>query len=155
MKTFDLKMGENMGYVYFWTDDIEDAYKVLSLDEQLDILYEIARSSLIRDGANPDEPYFDDAVAEEAGDIIGFYRIRTDSILYQLLCDWYAQQGRDMKECIRGYYEDYYGDYIYYITGCGCDRHDILSADLLGGSADGEAHRQFEAFVREQSVSIA
>ena len=144
-----------MGYVYFWTDDIEDARKMLDQEEQFDILCVIARNTLIRDGEDPDDPYFDDLVRDEACSVIGFYRIRTDSILYQLLCDWYAQQGRDMKECIRGYYEDYYGDYIYYITGCGCDRHDILSADLLGGSADGEAHRQFEAFVREQSVSIA
>ena len=132
---------------YIWVDEIEDAYEVLPGEEVAEICYEIAKKEVLAEGEySEDDPEFEDVVLEES-DYIGVYRIRTSSALYNLLCEWYEQQGRDITQEVRGYYEDYYGDYMYYVTGCG---YDILSADLLGGSANGEARREFDAFVRER-----
>ena len=135
--------------MYIWVDDIEDAYEMLDNESAYEICDEIARKYLIEEeGWDEDADGFDDAVAEEA-DYIGLYRIRIGGALYSLLRQWYEQQGKDMTKEVRGYYEDYYGDYMYYVTGCG---YDTISADLLGGSADGQARREFEEFVRSKNI---
>lgn len=129
--------------MYDWRRDIEDVYQVMNTDDMLEISYAIAEQIVIKDNiCDPDDPEFEDAVAEEA-DFIGLYRISKYSRLYDLLCDWYDGIDEDMEERIRGFYDD--GDYIYFVTGCG---YSIYSADLLAGGSDGIAEREFDTFVR-------
>ena len=115
--------------MYDWRTDVEDCDEVLDRDEFGEVAYNLVE-------IHPDEE-----------DFINLFRISTDSALYSLLQDWYEQQGLDMEYSIRGYYEDEYNGYVYFVTGSG---YSIYSADLLGGSADGRAEREFDKFVEER-----
>jgi len=113
--------------VYDWKHDVEDCENVLDRDEYDEIAYCLVEQ-------HPDEE-----------DFINLFRISIYSALYELLEQWYEEQGKDLEDEIRGYFE--YGDYVYFVTGSG---YSIYSADLLGGSADGRAEREFDEFVEER-----
>lgn len=89
------------------------------------------------------EAYTDDekTIEEALTSIISVYRIHLDSLLYQGLLEWY-KGFNNLEENIRACTLD--GDYIYFVTGCG---YDIISNDLLGGSADGKAKKDFIEFL--------
>lgn len=92
----------------------------------------------------PSERANDDAVFETLENIIFIGSISKNSLLYSALVKWYEYKKKDMKEEIRSYVED--NDNIYYVTGCG---YDTISADLLGGSADGVARKEFLQWINE------
>ena len=112
--------------MYDWKRDIEDCEEVLDRDEYDEIAYYLVEQ-------HPEEE-----------DFINLFRFSIYSALYELLEQWYEEQGEDMEYKIRGYYEN--DDYIYFITGSG---YSLYSSDLLGGSADGRAEREFDEFVEE------
>lgn len=86
----------------------------------------------------------DDAVFETLENIIFIGSINKDSLLYNALVKWYEYKGKKMSEEVRSYVED--NENIYYVTGCG---YDNISADLLGGSADGMAKKEFMKWINE------
>lgn len=129
--------------MYYWKEDIEDIFDLMEENnahgdgdpfysgsgefcDSNEHFWEVLANISDRYGEN---------------DPIGFYRISKTSWLYDLLEEWYDEKEQDMEEMVRGFYDD--GSYIFFVTGC---NYDIYSADLLGGSADGEAQREFEKF---------
>lgn len=110
--------------VYDWKQDVEDCEDVLDRDEYDEIAYYLVEQ-------HPDEE-----------DFINLFRISIYSALYELLEQWYEEQGKNLEDEVRGYFE--YGDYVYFVTGSG---YSIYSADLLGGSANGRAENEFDEFV--------
>ena len=86
----------------------------------------------------------DDAVFETLDSIIFIGSINKDSLLYSALVKWYKHKGDNIEEEIRSYVED--NENIYYVTGSG---YDTISADLLGGSADGMARKEFMQWINE------
>lgn len=130
--------------MYYWKDDIDDVFELESQNNDEsggDVLY--SQSGRYNDC---NEHFWEvlSEIAELHGedDPIGFYRISKASWLYDLLEEWYDEKEIEMDEMIRGFFDD--GEFIYFVTGC---NYDIYSADLLGGTADGEAQREFEKFV--------
>lgn len=105
-------------------------------EENFNLLYELASKEAYSDS--------EEAIEEALSNIISVYRIHLDSLLYKALLDWYGGFA-NLEDRVRSCVLD--GDYIYFITGCG---YDIISADLLGGSADGEAKKEFLKFLNEE-----
>ncbi len=106
-------------------------------EENFNLLYELASKEAYSD---------DEEVIEEAlSNIISVYRIHLDSLLYKALLEWYGGFA-NLEESVRSCTLD--GNYIYFVTGCG---YDIISADLLGGSADGKAKKEFIEFLNEKN----
>lgn len=69
----------------------------------------------------------------------------TQHAYVQALKDWAAFKGLTLEEMIRGYVSDGQ-DGFWMVHGYG---YDWVSSDILGGSSDGRAKQQFDAWVRE------
>lgn len=69
----------------------------------------------------------------------------TQPAYIQALEDWGALKGLTLKEMIRGYASDGQ-DGFWMVHGYG---YDWVSSDILGGSSDGRAKQEFDAWVRE------
>ena len=104
-------------------------------EENFNLLYELASKEAYSDS--------EEAIEEALSNIISVYRIHLDSLLYKALLDWYGEFAT-LEESVRSCTLD--GDYIYFVAGCG---YDIISADLLGGSADGKAKKDFIEFLNK------
>lgn len=116
---------------YDWRADIEDCTD--TVDE--DTLYRIGERIVEEDGEE-DDPI------EAVSNVISIWRIDMNSDLYDDLLSWY---GNDEENLLRNVRSSVISDgYLYFVTGCG---YSIFSADLLGGTADGEAERKFEEFI--------
>jgi hypothetical protein len=116
---------------YDWRADIEDCTD--TVDE--DTLYRIGERIVEEDGEE-DDPI------EAVSNVISIWRIDMNSDLYDDLLSWY---GNDEENLLRNVRSSVISDgYLYFVTGCG---YRIFSADLLGGTADGEAERKFEEFI--------
>ncbi|MBO7614972.1 MAG: hypothetical protein J6T15_04690 [Bacilli bacterium] len=126
----------NESYTYFWQDDIEEVDYSEDNDE---IWYAVASNMCEKE---PEE-YGDDPT-EVMSDIISIWKIEKRSRLYKYLLKWYGSEEK-LLDNVRDVYET--DNAIYFVTGCG---YSIFSADLLGGTADGNAGREFDAMVRQE-----
>lgn len=90
----------------------------------------------------------------DEADILFVKRFDRDGLLAEGLREWYGGEGK-MLEGIRSAYCPDTSDgrlagddrrYVYYVSGMG---YDTISADLLGGKADGVARRQFLAMLNQ------
>lgn len=116
-------------------------------DEYIDILMQLAQKELevSRDDYDSEED-FEEAVQEEAYNIIRVCRFDAESLLAIALRHYYGSY-TTMINSIRSAVDNYHVDgYIYYVTGIG---YDTVSADLLNGSADGKAKYEFLAKINE------
>ncbi len=121
-------------YNYNWKDDIEEVDNTEANDE---LAYEFAENLIATD---PDYADYDDPW-DVLSQIICIWKITKRSRLYDYLLKWYGSE-EEMKKHIRSFYET--SDAIYFETGIG---YSIFSADLLGGTADGMAEKEFDAFI--------
>lgn len=87
---------------------------------------------------DPESAAMDEANEFYPGGSMTLWAIPRHSVLYTALEKWYGSHDAMMGN-IRGAFER--DEYLYFCSGCG---YDIISADLLGGSADGEASKQFD-----------
>lgn len=126
----------NESYVYNWRDDVEE---VEATEENDDIWYAVAENMCNKE---PDE-YGDDPY-EVMSNIISIWKISKRSRLYKYLLKWYGSEEK-LLDNVRDVYDT--NNAIYFVTGCG---YSIFSADLLGGSADGNAGREFDKFVDKE-----
>lgn len=112
-----------------------------------DLLTDLALRELGRHNYDEEDEDLNEQIQEQLSNIISIYRINVSSLLYRALLEWYGSKEK-MDETIRSavYYREYDRTYLYYVTGCG---YDIISSDLLGGSADGRAVREFLKFINE------
>lgn len=120
-------------YNYNWKDDIEE---VDSSEENDDIFYAVAENI-----QQTDEYYKDWDVFQIMSDIICLWKIQKRSRLYDYLLKWYGSE-EELLANVRDVYDT--NNAIYFVTGAG---YSIFSADLLGGTADGIAEREFDNFV--------
>ena len=122
-------------YNYNWKDDIEEVDNTEANDE---LAYAFAENLIETDPdyANYDDPW--DVLSQ----IIYIWKIAKRSRLYDFLLKWYGSE-EEMKKHIRSFYET--SDAIYFETGAG---YSFFSADLLGGTEDGNAAREFDDFVK-------
>lgn len=136
-----------------WTDDVVDVQDCRDIDEDRKFdYYDMAGRRIFEQngpeyyGIDPDdEEAKQDAISEEASNIIHLWRIRTDSKAYGYIAKWYEHIGKDMDESIR---DCFYADgSLFFVTGVG---YAIFSADLLGGGSDGRARSEFDEFVRNE-----
>lgn len=135
--------------MYDWRKDINYADEMLSSDETYNIRHQIAYNALLKDGWNEDDPEFEGVLYDEIDSYAKLFCIRTNSALYSLLEQWYKDQNLDMTENIRNYYEDAYGNYIYFTAGGG---YEIFDADLLGGDGSGITQNAFDDFVDSKGI---
>ena len=119
------------------------------------IMYELAENEL---DLSPDEKEnmsdneLENLINSEINEIVSINRISKDGLLYQALLKWHNRNedhnlnGYSLKvlENVRSVVLD--DDYLYYVTGCG---YDTISADLLGGTADGQAKYDFLKWINE------
>lgn len=127
---------------YDWTDSVHDALRELDgTDELYGLLYKAAGRIVEDNGDGYYDVDRDEAIDEEAADIIGLWYIDEDSRLYHALEDWYGERGEDMAESVRDAFED--RGRLFFVTGVG---YAIFDADLLGGNGDGETRREFDRF---------
>lgn len=75
------------------------------------------------------------------------WAIPLDSKLYDLLVEWYDGDEDKLAGSVRSHFTD--DAYMFFATGMG---YDVMSADLLGGTSDGVAHREFDRFVEERKA---
>lgn len=131
---------------YNWRDDIYDVIENDLRDrEECDELFFEAAKKIVEDNLEDDPDYYndpDDAVYEEASDIIHLWAIPFYSTLYDLLVDFLGGEDAVLENARNSFTDN---DYLYFVSGTG---YDIMSADLLGGKADGIASREFDDFVR-------
>lgn len=139
--------------MYNWRDDIFYVTGALSSDNELegvdiDELVDAAAQRIVdENGAD----YYDCpeyAVQEEASEFAGggsmtLWAIPRLTRLYGFLVDWYDIESAIYENARNAFCDD---DNMYFVTGMG---YDIMSADLLGGTADGRATRDFDEFVEE------
>lgn len=125
-------------YNYYWRDDVLEVEPDESND---DIWYAVAENIQQTD---PDYKEWD--VYEIMSDIICLWKIEKRSRLYDYLLKWYGSEENLLKN-VRDVYDTNYA--IYFVTGIG---YAIMSADLLGGTADGNAEREFDQFVNNGGV---
>lgn len=136
---------------YYWRDDILDVTNdapidqevTWSGDEQYEIFYRAGEAIVDENGMVAYDCDRDEAIEEEASNIIGLWAISTDSELYDLLLEWYDGDEDKMMRNVRNSF--YWDDYLMFVTGCG---YSIWSADLFGGKSDGRAEQEFNDFVR-------
>lgn len=121
-------------YNYYWEDDILEVDP--SSEATDDIWYAVAENI-----QQTDPDYADWDVFDIMGDIISIWKIEKRSRLYDCLLKWYGSEEELLKN-VRDVLDT--NDAIYFVTGCG---YSIWSADLLGGTADGVAKRDFDRFV--------
>lgn len=128
-------------YNYNWRDDIEELENTEANDE---LAYAFAENLIETDPdyANYDDPW--DVLSQ----IIYIWKIAKRSRLYDFLLKWYGSE-EEMKKHIRSFYET--SDAIYFETGAG---YSFFSADLLGGTADGNAAREFDDFVKNGGKKV-
>ena len=119
-------------WYYNWKDDIQEVP-----DYEDDIWYDVAENMI----ASNQKEYEDYDVWDIVSDIINLWKIEKRSRLYDYLLKWYGSE-TELLNNVRDVYNT--RDAIYFVTGCG---YSIWSADLLGGSADGRAEREFDRFV--------
>lgn len=119
-------------WYYNWKDDIQEVP-----DYEDDIWYDVAENMI----ASNQKEYEDYDVWDIVSDIINLWKIEKRSRLYDYLLKWYGSEA-ELLNNVRDVYNT--RDAIYFVTGCG---YSIWSADLLGGSADGRAEREFDRFV--------
>lgn len=74
-----------------------------------------------------------------------------DSLLHYALRKWHESRGTTLEEAVRDYVEVDRPAGFTFVTGFG---YSIWSADLLGGKADGEAQREFEAFLDDMLARL-
>lgn len=91
-------------------------------------------------------------VDEAMDGIIGLWFVREDSLLHYALRKWHESRGTSLEEAVRDYVELDEPEGFLFVTGLG---YSIWSADLLGGKADGEAQREFEAFLDALLLDLA
>lgn len=116
-------------------------------DEYSDILTELGERELVAscDKADYSEDDWQDMVFDEASNIIRVLRINQDGLLFQALMEWYGGTRENVLSNIRSAYDNYIEDgYLYYVTGIG---YDTISNDLLGGTTDGDATKQFLEYI--------
>ena len=122
-------------YNYYWKDDIDEVDAESEANDEL--FYAVAEHM-----QETDEYYSSWDVYDIMSDIICLWKIEKRSRLYDYLIKWYGSE-EEMLKHVRDVYET--NDAIYFVTGVG---YSIFSADLLGGKADGQAERDFDAFVK-------
>lgn len=120
-------------YYYNWEDDI---IEVEASEANDDIWYAVAENM-----QRTEPEYKDWDVFDIMSDIICIWKIEKRSRLYDYLLKWYGSEEELLKN-VRDVYDTNYA--IYFVTGVG---YSIFSADLLGGTADGNARREFDQFV--------
>lgn len=143
--------------MYDWREDIYYVTGALSSNNSLEVTRErvddlayAAAERIVKDnleddpdyygGCDPEDVAYDEYRAfNESGATL--WAIPTDSRLYDLLMEWHDGWW-GMSDKIRNFFTD--GDNIFFVTRMG---YDIMSADLLGGTADGVASREFDKFV--------
>lgn len=125
-----------------------------SYDNYYGILYQLAEKELDANKDYENESEYEDAVNEEISNMISINRISQDSMLYQALIKWHNRKDENsyplnlkVLENVRSAVLD--GGYLYYVTGCG---YDTISSDLLGGSADGQAKKEFLNWINNSST---
>lgn len=151
--------------MYDWRDDIKYVSGALRSDNAFEgtswdienIIDQVSRN-IVDDMIAEDPHYYDDididdAVNEQMKDFMPggsatIWCISPDSRLFELLLEWYDTTDPElMMDSIRqSIFLDEY-DEMFFVTGCG---YDVMSADLLGGSSDGVASREFDRFVEER-----
>lgn len=134
-----------MGAYYDWHDDIHDANEELGGDELDQAIYTAGERIVEENGDGEYDCSHDEAVMCEASNIIGLWFIEEGSRLYKLLLDWYDGSKSKLMDEVRDSFE--MGGRLFFVTGCG---YAIWSKDLLGGSSDGQAARDFDEFVDEK-----
>jgi len=119
------------------------------------ILYKLAENNLnfsIEEKENMSDNELESAIDREMDEIISVYRISKDGLLYQALLKWHNRnENHNLNEYSLKVLENVRSavlddDYLYYVTGCG---YDTISADLLGGTADGQAKYDFLKWINE------
>lgn len=138
---------------YEWRDDIYYVMGALQSDHCIDLpndtkddLAYLAGETIVAE--NGTDYYADpiSAATEEAnefypGGSMTLWAIPMDSYLYEMLQKWHGGHS-NMMGAVRGAFEQ--DNMFYFCTGCG---YDVMSADLLGGTADGQAAREFDAWI--------
>lgn len=149
--------------MYDWNNDLYYVTGALSSDDCLEITQERvddlayrAAEIIVDENLADDLDYYScdrfAAVRSEYEDFLSggastLWAIPLDSELYSLLVKWYDNDEDVLAHSVRSFFED--DDNMYFVTGCG---YDIMSADLLGGNADGIARRDFDGFVDSQNL---
>ncbi len=111
-------------------------------EENFNLLYDLASKEAQVDGFDDEEEEErEEAIENALSSIVSVYRVHLDSLLYKALLEWYKDFA-NLEENVRSCTLD--GDYIYFVAGCG---YDIISSDLLGGTADGQAKKEFLNFL--------
>ena len=116
-------------------------------EEYSEILTELGERELVAscDRADYSEEDWYDMVFDEASNIIRVLRINQDGLLFQALMKWYGGRHEKVLSNVRSAYDNYSEDgYLYYVTGIG---YDTISNDLLGGTTDGDATKQFLKYI--------
>ena len=149
---YDYSSRGDGGADWTWTDDvveIQDCVGEFSQD-QIDELYYEAGKTIVKsngydyyDIEEGDDDALSEAAWEEASNIINLWRIRTDSRLYDYLQRWYDYKGKNLEDNVRDCFYAY--GCLFFVTGTG---YSLFSDDLLGGSSDGRARKEFDDFVK-------
>lgn len=122
-------------------DDIEnyaskDDFDFRALDKKPEDWVAIPFENLLEVDTNG---ALEQAIAREMSNIISIWGLPTNSFLYQALITYFDGHDNLLKH-MRTPVEDDYDNMIWFVSGYG---YDIISADLLGGSADGIAKKEF------------
>lgn len=144
--------------MYDWRSDIyaaagalknDDNAVVFPDDSYIEELVQIAAEKIVEENGTDCYTNPRGAVLEEArefwnGGASTLWAIPLDSRLMELLIEWYGGFAELAASARSSFTAD---SHFYFVTGMG---YDIMSADLLGGTADGQAARGFDAFVAER-----
>lgn len=144
--------------MYDWRSDIYAAAGALENDDNavnfqddsyVEELVQIATEKIVEENgtdyySNPHDAVFEEAREFGNGGASTLWAIPLDSTLMEMLIEWYGGFAELSASARSSFTAD---SHFYFVTGMG---YDIMSADLLGGTADGQAAREFDAFVVER-----
>lgn len=123
--------------------EVEFNWENYNYGNNTDVFNELAINETHEDISEfEDESSYHDAVFETLENIIFIGSISKKGLLYNAIVKWYEYKDKSMKEEIRSYIED--NNHIYFVTGYG---YDTIDKDLLGGSADGMARKEFMQWI--------
>lgn len=148
-----------MSDYYIWTDDLRTISGAIAKEENLlelpdEMVRDLVRiaSELACEGM--DIPVTSKNVKEQEAEFLPggsmtLWAVPKDTKLYNLLVEWNDGSEDALVESVSYGFED--DENLYFASGCG---YDVMSQDLLGGTMDGQAHRDFDKFVDEQTNQI-